>query len=279
MSLNLTVIVLTYNEELNIEECIRSLSPFDSRIVVVDSGSKDKTLDILKKYKVEIYHHEFNNYGDQRNWAQQNTDITTEWVMHLDADERLTKSLCENIINVLKTDCNNEIAGYLISRRTVFMGKFIKYGGHYPVYHNRMFRVSKGMCETRLYDQHFIVNGKVEELSGDIIDVTDDLNDWFNRHMRWAEAEADQIMLENKSSQLLEGKFAGTPIERRRWLKNNLYYRMPLFIRCVVYFTYRYFLRLGILDGYTGFVFHFLHAFWYRFKVDTYILKKKFNWT
>lgn len=279
MPLNLTVIVLTYNEELNIEECIRSLSPFDSRIVVVDSGSKDKTLDILNKYKVEIYHHEFNNYGDQRNWAQQNTDITTEWVMHLDADERLTKSLCENIINVLKTDCKNEIAGYLISRRTVFMGKFIKYGGHYPVYHNRMFRVSKGMCETRLYDQHFIVNGKVEKLSGDIIDVTDDLNDWFNRHMRWAEAEADQIVLENKSSQLLQGKFDGTPIERRRWLKTNLYYRMPLFIRCVVYFAYRYFLRLGILDGYTGFVFHFLHAFWYRFKVDTHILKKKFNWT
>ena len=279
MPLNLTVIVLTYNEELNIEECIRSLSPFDSRIVVVDSGSKDKTLDILNKYKVEIYHHEFNNYGDQRNWAQQNTDITTEWVMHLDADERLTKSLCENIINVLKTDCKNEIAGYLISRRTVFMGKFIKYGGHYPVYHNRMFRVSKGMCETRLYDQHFIVNGKVEKLSGDIIDVTDDLNDWFNRHMRWAEAEADQIVLENKNSQLLQGKFDGTPIERRRWLKTNLYYRMPLFIRCVVYFAYRYFLRLGILDGYTGFVFHFLHAFWYRFKVDTHILKKKFNWT
>ena len=279
MPLNLTVIVLTYNEELNIEECIRSLSPFDSRIVVVDSGSKDKTLDILNKYKVEIYHHEFNNYGDQRNWAQQNTDITTEWVMHLDADERLTKSLCENIINVLKTDCKNEIAGYLISRRTVFMGKFIKYGGHYPVYHNRMFRVSKGKCETRLYDQHFIVNGKVEKLSGDIIDVTDDLNDWFNRHMRWAEAEADQIVLENKNSQLLQGKFDGTPIERRRWLKTNLYYRMPLFIRCVVYFAYRYFLRLGILDGYTGFVFHFLHAFWYRFKVDTHILKKKFNWT
>ena len=278
MQTNLTVIVLTHNEELNIEECLRSLVPLKCRIVVVDSGSSDKTLEIIQNHKVEIYNHEFNNYGDQRNWAQQNTGIETDWVLHIDADERLNKLLCENIINVLMDNSNSEIDGYLISRRTIFMGKFIRYGGHYPVYHNRMFRIAKGMCETRLYDQHFIVDGIVEKLSGDIIDVTDDLDDWFNRHMKWAEMEAEQILGKNKKNKLVESKLGGTSIERRRWMKNNLYYKMPLFLRCLIYFGYRYFVRLGVLDGYKGLIFHFLHGFWYRFKVDTCILKKKLNW-
>lgn len=278
MQTNLTVIVLTHNEELNIEECLRSLVPLKCRIVVVDSGSSDKTLEIVQNHKVEIYNHEFNNYGDQRNWAQQNTGIETDWVLHIDADERLNKLLCENIINVLMDNSNSEIDGYLISRRTIFMGKFIRYGGHYPVYHNRMFRIAKGMCETRLYDQHFIVDGIVEKLSGDIIDVTDDLDDWFNRHMKWAEMEAEQILGKNKKNKLVESKLGGTSIERRRWMKNNLYYKMPLFLRCLIYFGYRYFVRLGVLDGYKGLIFHFLHGFWYRFKVDTCILKKKLNW-
>ena len=93
--------------------------------------------------------------------------------------------------------------------------------------------------------------------------------------MKWAEMEADQILLKNKSSNLVKGKFSGTPIQRRRWLKTNLYYNMPLFVRCLVYFMFRYFVRLGILDGYKGLIFHFLHAFWYRFRVDVHILHKK----
>jgi len=274
MGLNLTAIVLTYNEELNIEECIRSLLPVNCRIVVVDSGSEDRTKEILKKFKVEMYYHEFTDYGSQRNWAQSNTEINTDWVLHLDADERLTKELCTSIINVVNNDIK-DIAGYLISRRTVFLGKFIRYGGHYPVYHNRLFRRSKGMCETRLYDQHFIVDGTVKPLRGDIIDITNNLRNWFNRHMKWAEMEADQILLKNKSPNLVKGKFSGTPIQRRRWLKTNLYYNMPLFVRCLVYFMFRYFVRLGILDGYKGLIFHFLHAFWYRFRVDVHILHKK----
>jgi len=277
MGLNLTAVVLTYNEALNIEDCLRSLLPLDCRIVVVDSGSNDQTLNILKTFNVDTYYNEFKNYGDQRNWSQQNTNIKTEWILHLDADERLSKELCKNIINVFNSGSNSQLDGYLISRRTLFMNKFIRWGGHYPVYHNRVFKMSKGMCETRLYDQHFIVDGNVGTLSGDIIDVTNDLNDWFNRHMQWAEMEANQILLENTSGRLVQGKFNGTPIERRRWLKTNLYYKMPLFIRCALYFIFRYFLRLGILDGYKGLIFHFVHAFWYRFKVDIHILKKKLN--
>ena len=276
-TLDLTAVVLTYNEEMNLEECLRSLAPLNCRIVAVDSGSRDKTVDILQNFDVEIYYHEFNDYGGQRNWAQRNTGIDTEWVLHLDADERLTEKLCKNIVSTLNNKSDNELSGYLISRRTMFMGKFIKHGGHYPVYHNRMFRLTKGQCETRLYDQHFIVDGMVQQLEGDIIDVTNDLKIWFERHMKWAEREAAQVLLKSKNSKLIQGRFTGTPIERRRWLKNNLYYKMPLFIRCFGYFMFRYFLRMGILDGYKGFIFHFLHAFWYRFKVDIYIVKKKFD--
>ena len=126
MGLNLTAVVLTYNEALNIEDCLRSLLPLDCRIVVVDSGSNDQTLNILKTFNVDTYYNEFKNYGDQRNWSQQNTNIKTEWILHLDADERLSKELCKNIINVFNSGSNSQLDGYLISRRTLFMNKFIR---------------------------------------------------------------------------------------------------------------------------------------------------------
>jgi glycosyltransferase involved in cell wall biosynthesis len=274
MFLDLTIVVLTFNEELNIAECLQSLRSLECEVFVVDSGSSDRTTEIAEQHGTSVVDHAFENYGTQRNWAQTSLPIRTEWVLHVDADERLTPELQQSIQGAL-TDPPDDVDGFLLRRRTVFMGRWIRHGGHYPSYHARLFRKHKGRCEDRLYDQHYIVQGKVEKLPGDMIDNTPDLTAWTLSHARWAGMEAREQMEGDDQSGRLIGKPFGTPIEKRRWLRQRVYNRVPLFIRPFLYFGYRYVLRLGFLDGRAGLVFHFLQGCWYRFQVDALILESK----
>jgi glycosyltransferase involved in cell wall biosynthesis len=271
-SIGLTVIVLTLDEEENLPDCLESVMPLGCPVFVVDSGSTDATVEIARSRGAILVEHPFENYGAQRNWSQNSLPITTEWVLHLDADERLTPELRAEIVDAL-SDPSDAINGFLLRRRTVFLGQWIKRGGHYPSYHARLYRKNKGRCEDRLYDQHYIVDGKVEKLRGDMIDTTPDLADWTIRHAQWARAEAKELLLSGEHEGRLKGRFFGSPIERRRWLRQSLYNRFPLFVRPLLYFLFRYFIRLGFLDGRRGLVFHFLQGFWYRFQVDAYILE------
>lgn len=272
--IDMTVIVLTLDEEENIPDCLDSVIPLGCTVFVVDSGSTDATVEIARAKGATVVEHPFENYGAQRNWSQKNLPITTEWVLHLDADERLSSELRQEIVGVLSKPVDG-IDGFLLRRRTVFLDKWIKHGGHYPSFHARLYRKQNGRCEDRLYDQHYIVDGKVQKLRGDMIDTTPDLADWTVRHARWARAEAKELLLTGEREGRLQGRFFGTPIERRRWMRQSLYNRLPLFVRPLLYFLFRYFLRLGFLDGRQGLVFHFLQGFWYRFQVDAYILEHR----
>jgi glycosyltransferase involved in cell wall biosynthesis len=264
----LSVIILTYNEEVNLPACLESLKGLDCEIFVVDSGSTDRTIEIARSYGAHVVEHPFEHYAAQRNWAQQNLPIRSEWVLHLDADERLTPELATEIQQVLQRP-SNEVDGFMLRKRTVFMGRWIRHGGHYPSYHLRLFRVGKGCCEDRLYDQHFVVDGCVERLRHDYVDViTSDLQTWTLRHLRWAELEIREITRMVRDGPRVEADPFGNSIERRRWLRERVYQRMPLFVRAFLYFLYRYFVRLGFLDGKEGLIFHFLQGCWYRFLVD-----------
>jgi len=132
----------------------------------------------------------------------------------------------------------------------------------------RLYRKHKGHCEERLYDQHFTNEGKVIRMSGDLIDViSTSLESWTLRHVRWAGLEVQQQMRQ-ASPTGINNNLTGTVIERRRWLKSNVFGRLPLFFRVFAYFFYRYILRFGFLDGVEGLVFHFLQGFWFRFYID-----------
>ena len=307
----LSLIILTYNEEKNLPACLASLKGLECEIFVVDSGSTDRTREIVTAAGAQVIEHPFKNYSAQRNWAQQNLPIKTEWVLHLDADERLTPELVAEIrerlghaeskeqgVGSMEHGTKSEargarsaqlgaghqqsaishspgsgelegIDGFLLRKRTFFMGRWIRHGGHYPSYHLRLFRKDKGFCEERLYDQHFVVNGKVEKLKHDYIDVLNpDLDTWTQRHMRWAELEAMEYLNVHNGNGQVRAALFGNPIERRRWLRNDLYGRSPLFVRPFIYWLYRYFFRLGFLDGKQGFIFHFLQGFWFRLLVD-----------
>lgn len=267
----LTVIVLTYNEEVNLPACLASSTGLNCDLFVVDSGSTDKTVPLAESAGATVVQHAFENYAAQRNWAQANLPIRSEWVLHLDADERLTPELVQEINSLLRKPPQG-VDGFLLRKRTVFMGRWIKHGGHYPSYHLRLFRKDRGRCEDRLYDQHFLVQGKLGRLTHDYIDVlTADLGTWTLRHARWAELEARELLARHGGEGRVRPALLGNPIERRRWLREGLYARGPLFARAFLYWLYRYVLRRGFLDGREGLIFHFLQGCWYRFLVDAKI--------
>jgi glycosyltransferase involved in cell wall biosynthesis len=272
-TLPVSVIVLTYNEAANIEECLQSVFGWAGEVFVVDSGSTDATIEIARRYTTNIVEHAFDNYSRQRNWAQEALALRNEWILHIDADERVSPELAASIRSFFVSGSADSTHGAMFSRRTVFMGRWIRHGGHYPVFHTRLYRRSLGRCEDRLYDQHFLVPAPVVTLHGDLIDVlTSDLDVWSTRHIRWASAEAAEM---HRSESERTGQVASTlsegPIPRRRWLRTVLFGRSPLFLRAFLYFFYRYVLRRGFLDGTQGLIFHFLHGCWYRFYIDAKI--------
>ena len=277
MKLPISAIILTYNEEKNIQACLDSVKDFVQDIFIVDSFSTDRTLEIAKKYTDKIFQHEFENYGEQRNWALNNLPIKTELILNLDADHRISNELKEELFGIFSSGRNNDVNGYLISRKTIFMGRWIKYGGHFPVYHGILFRKNYGICEESLYDQHFVIKGKVKKLKNTVNDVVaESLSAFIERHNQWASFEANsQLMINSDQKTRLETNIFGNSMERRRFFKNKVYMKLPVLIRPFMYFFYRYFLKLGFLDGKEGLIFHFLQGFWFRFLVDAKICEMK----
>ncbi|TSA44771.1 glycosyltransferase family 2 protein [bacterium] len=257
---NLTLIVLTKNEAIHLKRCLGSVGDLASQIIVVDCGSTDETIDIAKKFNADILTHPFVNQAEQFNWALDNTNIKGEWVLKLDADEYLTPELMDEIEAL--ANIPNDVSGFYMKRRVHFMGRWIKHGGYYPRWFLRIFRKGKGRSESKQMDEHLVLSGgKAERLKNDFIDENlKGLAEWTVRHGNYSDREAREAI-------------AGESLNSKR----VFYYRLPPFLRVFLYFFYRYFLRLGFLDGKAGLIFHFLQGFWYRFLVDAkiYELRKK----
>ena len=268
MKLPISAIILTYNEEIHIERLLKNIAGFADEVFIVDSYSTDKTLEIAEKYGAKIIQHPFENQAQQFNWALDNLDIKNEWVLRLDADEYLTEELKSEINKALEEKFSSiNINGYFIKRRVYFMGRWIKHGGYYPTWILRLFRKGKARSEERQMDEHIVLlDGKAEELKNDFVDDNKkNLEAWIERQNRYSSREADQILNPQKAGEKAER--LGGPATDRRKMK-NFYLKMPLFWRSFFYFIYRYFFRLGFLDGKEGLIFHFLQGFWYRFLAD-----------
>ncbi len=281
MNLSISVVVLTYNEEKNIAGCLDSIQNLVVDIFIVDSYSSDNTLEIVRRYTNKIYQHPFENYAKQFNWALQNLPIKTEWIMRLDADEKVTPELKNELLEKLP-GLSDQQTGLYLKRRVYFMGKWIKHGGYYPTWLLRVWRRGKAYCEERWMDEHMkIIEGDVLFLENDIIDENrKDLHWWTGKHNSYATREAIDIL--NLKYNFLDydgvsAKFWGTQEQRKRWIKEKIYANLPLFVRPFFYFIFRYVIKLGFLDGKEGLIWHFLQGFWYRFLVDAkvYEIKKR----
>lgn len=273
--LDLTVIILTKNEEANIEKCIKSFKGIVKRFVIVDSYSTDRTKELCLDLGLDFYEHQFKDHASQFNWALENTGINTDWVMRMDADEELTEELVFEISKKLG-NIDKHINGVILKRRVYFMGRWIKHGDVYPQCLLRIFRRGTAVCEQKIMDEHIVLlNGNSIMFEKDLIDNnTKDLEWWTHKHNWYSNREASEFI--NKKEKILNGQevkpslFKGQA-ERKRWIKNNLYYKIPLFKRPRWYFLYRYIIKLGFLDGKEGLIFHFLQGYWYRFLVDAKI--------
>lgn len=271
----LSVIILTFNEEVNLPACLMSLKKLNPNIFVVDSNSTDRTIEIAKQCGAEVMSHSFQNHAEQFNWAIDNLRINTPWCMRLDADERLTDSLIDELKTRLPAT-GEMTSGFLIKRRVYFLGRWIKHGGYYPVWLLRIWRTGKGRCENRNMDEHILISqGICEKLDNDFMDENQKgLTFWTEKHNHYATREV-QDLLTPVTDRLGSQPHGQAGI--RRLQKNRFYAKTPLFIRAFLYWAYRYILLLGFLDGRPGLIFHFLQAFWYRFLVDAkiYEIQKK----
>jgi glycosyltransferase involved in cell wall biosynthesis len=276
--LDITAIILTYNEQQHIERCITSIRDLVANIYVIDCFSTDQTKEIALNLGAQVYEHAWVNYATQFNWALTKLDPDTEWVMRIDADEYLAPELAADIAARLP-ELGPEIGGVYLDRRMTFQGRMIRHGGLFPVKVLRLFRFGQGQCENRWMDEHIKVAGSTVEFQGELIDDNlKSLTWWADKHNNYASREAvDLLNLEygfmphESVASLLGGSQAGL----KRWLKETVYARLPGGFRAFTYFFYRYVLRLGFLDGQEGTAFHILQGFWYRYLVDIKVAEVK----
>ncbi|WP_154124399.1 glycosyltransferase family 2 protein [Grimontia hollisae] len=278
---NISVIILTFNEEKHIERCISSLKSFASQVYVIDSCSTDRTKVLSESLGAKVYVNPWpGNHAKQFQWALDNCDISTEWVMKMDADEYLLPELQSEISTKLCL-ISEDISGVYIKRRLHFMGKWIKHGSYYPTWLLRIWRYKHGFMEQRLMDEHIkLTRGGVVYFENDLVDENlNNLTWWTLKHNNYSIREAIDTLNHIygfDESDLVSPKFFGTQEQRKRKLK-NLYSDLPVFFRPMLYFTWRYFFRFGFLDGKQGLIWHFLQGFWYRFLVDAKIVEIRHN--
>tara|TARA_R110002167_G_scaffold84156_12_gene228767 strand:+ start:6173 stop:7078 length:906 start_codon:yes stop_codon:yes gene_type:complete len=277
---SITTIILTYNEEKHIERCVKNAQRFSETIYIVDSFSSDRTVEIAEALGAKVYPHKWeNNHAKQFNWGLQNLPITTEWVFRLDADEYLTDELIAEI-NLTLPHVLPELSGIVFERKIYFLDTLMT-KGMLKMNILRLFRFRHGFCEDRWMDEHIVLTqGKSMQFKGFFVDHNlNPLGWWIQKHNNYAMREAvDLLDLEyqltaSKTAQARPYDMSAHAQSKRE--KKKKYARMPLFWRSFLYFIYRYFFKLGFLQGKVGFVWHFLQGFWYRTLVDANVYEVK----
>ena len=268
-----TVVILTHNEERNIGQALASVAGWADDIYVLDSFSSDNTVEIAQKYHAHIFQNRFVNFSLQRNHALALLPNATKWVMFLDADEWLSDALKAEIREKVARDPDEK--GFYINRKLIWMGTWIR-RGYFPSWQLRLFRHGFGKCEERSVNEHFVIDGNTGFLENTFSDENHNgVHRWILKHNDYAEREAGELSNPSAVSENVTGRFFGSQIERRRWIRLHIWNKMPCGVRPIIYFLYRYIFLLGFLDGKMAFYFHFLQALWYPLLIDLKFLEAK----
>lgn len=269
-----TAIITTRNEEVNIGRCLRSVDGLVDQIFVIDSESSDQTVSIARQYADGVYNLPYVHGAIIPwifQWGLDNLPIRNEWVLILEADQVVTSSLSIELIRLFGQGPLDH-DGFYIRRVQMFRGQRIRFGGYGSKYLLKLFKRSSGRLDTGEQDTRVYVRGKLGKLRHPLVEENlkeSEILFYLSKHLRYADAFAREEY-ERKTGTLkwvARPSFWGNPDERTLWMK-VIYYRMPLYVRALFYFLYRYIIRLGILDGKQGAIFHFLQAFWFRLVVD-----------
>jgi len=267
-----SVIVLTFNSANTLTATIEQAFKISDDVHVVDSFSSDQTVEAAAAAGAVVTQHAFENYGAQRNFAIDSLPLKYAWQLHLDADEIMDEELVRAIRQLPDAPSSE---GFLLARYLRFLGRVIRHGAMSPTWHLRLFRAGAARCEDRKYDQHFyLLRGHALQLPGSMIDdIGMSLSEWTARHNRWADSEVAE-QLHASASRQIQANPTGNPIEKKRYWREK-YNAAPLFVRPFALFFYRYFLRLGFLDGAEGFIFWVLQTFWFRFLIDAKLFEHR----
>lgn len=274
MKSDITAIILTKNEEDNIKKSICSLKSWVKRVVVVDSGSTDKTIEFVRELGVEVYHHEpFENHGKQFNWAIDNVGIDTKWIFRLDADEVVPDELQKEIVSACIKHSDDEVNAFEMRFKIYFMGRFLKHGGAYPFCKINIFKKEKARFNERpLGDNVELLSGIYLQLKNDCLHYDfKNLTAFINKHIWYADLEVVSY----------EKKLDRTPANisfyanLRKKIRGQIYYKLPRYFRAKLFYWFTYYFRLGFLDGEAGKIWAFLQTYFYRFVVDAKIYESE----
>lgn len=262
----ITVIILTYNEALHIERCIESAWRIADKIYVIDSHSTDGTQELARKAGAIVVEHDYVNQAQQMQWAIDNLEITSDWVMRMDADEYLTDKLVEEIKTHLP-QLPEDVTGIYLPLDVIFQGKNVKHGRLHAPKIMRLWRRGKAYMEQRWMDERMVLTGGCAvTFKGRFIDHNlNSLAWWTQKHNNYSNRE---LAVE---AMRIYGIGGDDKALKERNQKKGIYYRLPAFFRAGVYFSVRYFLLGGFLDGKAGLIWATLQAYWYRFLVDAKI--------
>lgn len=266
---DLAVIILTKNERLHIGRCLAKIAPLEPRqLFVVDCFSTDGTQQIAESIGATVVEHKWpGNQAEQFNWALDNLPIKATWVLRLDADEYLYPETIVEAKGMLplwdgetvsSSALASDVTSLSLSRSRRYLQMDIKFGGR-DVELVRFFKTGFGRSTQSEMDEHIVTSsGRNLKLKGRFVDDSlISFGQWREKHLNYAEREARMAV-------------AGTENGNKR-----VYYRLPPYFRAIVYFCYRYFIRLGFLDGVAGWRWNFWQGLWYRWMVDRQIARLK----
>lgn len=261
---DITAIILTKNEEVNIVDCIKSILPVVKRVIVIDSFSTDKTVELAQGSGAEVFQHPFENYAKQYMYGVKIAEIDTVWTLRIDADERLTQDSAQELAELCEKNMNTSVAGIVLRFKKNFLGKDLYHGGVYPWKKMNCYKTKNGAIEDRSMDEHIVLSvGTVIEMKNDCLHFDfKNLEYFINKHNWYSSRETvdyyEHLEKEKKKSEL----------DFKTWFKMSVYYRLPMGVRAHLYYIYRYYLRCGFLDGKEGQIYAFIQAYWYRYLVD-----------
>ncbi|MFW6130259.1 MAG: glycosyltransferase family 2 protein [Atribacterota bacterium] len=269
---NITAVVLTKNEEKNIKACLNALRWVDD-LIVVDSGSTDNTVKIAKEIGARVFVNKPEQFyiSEQRNWALDNSDIETEWVIFVDADEIITPKLKQDIIKYT-CEASDDIAGFMLCFKFIFMGKWLRHTCSFPSWHDRLLRYGRARFKDEVWES-FDTQGKIGKIKEPYIHYgfNKGINEWFKRHQRYAQWKAANIV-ENKKNNIYKNLFSGNHRDRSNAIEKigSKFGVLSPFFR----FFYHYILKMGFLDGNPGLIYSKMMGM-YQFMIYLNILDKK----
>lgn len=271
--LDLSVVILTFNEEKHIERCILNAKKISNHIFLIDSFSTDKTISIAESLGAKVFQNSWNNnYAQQFNWGLDNLPIESRWILRLDADEYLGDELVLELQNRLP-EIGSDISGIILNRKQNCFGTWV-----HPIELLRIFENGVGKCEERWMDEHIVLShGKVEKLDHYFYDHN--LNNfgwWIAKHNGYSIREAIDLLdveLNLTGQQRIISGIGKEASEKR--IKKLKYAKAPLFWRSFVYFFYRYIMKFGFVKGKGQFIWDFFQGWWYRTLVDVKIYEIK----